>query len=63
MAIPAASGLGIGCDEHGSVLEPSGRPSTTIFAIGAPRRASNWESTSAPDISAHARALAREIVP
>ncbi len=57
------AGLGIVTDEVGRVVGPSGAPSERIFAIGALRRASSWETTAVPDISVHALALAKHILP
>ena len=57
------AGLGIVTDEHGRVVDVSGMPSGRIFAIGAVRRASSWETTSIPDIAVHALALAERIIP
>ncbi len=63
LAAADPAGLGIVTDETGRVVGPSGAPSDRIFAIGALRRASSWETTSVPDITAHALALAKHIVP
>jgi uncharacterized NAD(P)/FAD-binding protein YdhS len=57
------AGLGIVTDELGRVVAPSGAPSERLFAIGALRRASSWETTAVPDISVHALALARHLIP
>ena len=59
MADPA--GLGIATDEDGHVLMADGRPSSQLFAVGALRRASSWETTAVPDIAVHAATLARRI--
>lgn len=57
------AGLGIVTDESGRVVGRDGRPSERLFALGALRRASSWETTAVPDISVHALALARRLVP
>jgi uncharacterized NAD(P)/FAD-binding protein YdhS len=57
------AGLGIVTDEQGRVLGSDGQPSERLLAIGALRRASSWETTAVPDISVHALALAKRIVP
>lgn len=57
------AGLGIMTDEHGRVVDAAGEPSEHLLAIGAVRRASSWETTSIPDISRHALALAERILP
>jgi len=56
------AGLGIVTDEVGRVVGPAGA-SDRLFALGALRRASSWETTAVPDISVHAHALARLILP
>ena len=63
LAAADPAGLGLVTDEHGRVIDPRGPPSDRLFAIGALRRASSWETTAVPDIAAHALALARCIVP
>jgi len=55
------AGLGIVTDHEGRVIGPDGRPSERLYALGALRRASSWETTAVPDISVHALALARKI--
>lgn len=57
------AGLGIVTDDAGRVVDPAGVPSERLFAIGAVRRASSWETTAVPDIAVHALALAERIVP
>lgn len=58
LAMPDAAGLGLRTDDEGRVVEPDGRGSSWIFALGAPRRASDWETTAVPDIADHAAKLA-----
>jgi uncharacterized NAD(P)/FAD-binding protein YdhS/quercetin dioxygenase-like cupin family protein len=55
------AGLGIATDELGRVIGRDGTPSERLFALGALRRASSWETTAVPDIAAHAAALASAI--
>ena len=62
LAAADPAGLGIVTDELGRVVGASGAPSERLFALGALRRASSWETTSVPDIAAHALALARHIL-
>jgi uncharacterized NAD(P)/FAD-binding protein YdhS len=57
------AGLGISTDEEGHVVAPGGEPDPHLFAIGALRRASSWETTSVPDIAVHAFQIAKRIVP
>ncbi len=56
------SGLGIETTPGGHVVDGRGEASPRIFGIGAVRRASDWETTSVPDIARHAQQLARAIV-
>lgn len=56
------SGLGLATDGTGRLVEPSGESSSVVFALGAVRRASSWETTSVPDISKQAMAAAAEIL-
>jgi uncharacterized NAD(P)/FAD-binding protein YdhS len=55
------AGLGIVTDEHGRVVGADGKPSANLFALGALRRASSWETTAVPELAAHAAALAKII--
>jgi uncharacterized NAD(P)/FAD-binding protein YdhS len=55
------AGLGIVTDERGRVVGRDGSASTRLYALGALRRASSWETTAVPDISVHAAELAKMI--
>jgi uncharacterized NAD(P)/FAD-binding protein YdhS len=57
------AGLGIATDDEGHVVGSGDRADPSLFAIGALRRASGWETTSVPDISVHALAIAKSIMP
>lgn len=61
IAVVDDSGLGVVTSDDGAFVGRDGRPSDRYFALGAHRRASNWETTSVPDISVHALALARRL--
>jgi uncharacterized NAD(P)/FAD-binding protein YdhS len=61
LARRSSSGLGIDTDPEGRLLDGAGRAQERLIAIGAARRASDWETTSAPDIAVHARAIARSL--
>lgn len=50
-------GLGVGCDEHGSLLDAAGRP-TGVLTLAALRRGDLWETTSIPEIRQQAFQLA-----
>jgi uncharacterized NAD(P)/FAD-binding protein YdhS/quercetin dioxygenase-like cupin family protein len=58
-----AASLGIATDDAGRVLTPRGDPDPRLFAIGALRRASSWETTSVPNIAVHALDIAKLILP
>lgn len=55
--------LGIVTDGDGRVIEGDGAPSERLFAMGALRRASAWETTAVPEISRQAQALAALLIP
>jgi uncharacterized NAD(P)/FAD-binding protein YdhS len=54
-----ATGLGLETDPDGRVLDASGSPSVWLFALGALRRGTLWESTAIPEIRAQAERLAK----
>jgi uncharacterized NAD(P)/FAD-binding protein YdhS len=61
LAAADPAGLGIVTDDRGRIVARDGRPSDRLFALGALRRASSWESTAVPEIADHASDLARLI--
>jgi uncharacterized NAD(P)/FAD-binding protein YdhS len=63
LAAPDPAGLGLVTDDVGRIVNASGAPSERLLAIGAPLRASAWETTSIPDIAVQAAALAERLVP
>jgi uncharacterized NAD(P)/FAD-binding protein YdhS len=62
LAQPDPAGLGIVTDDMGRVIDKRNHPSARLFAIGALRRASNWETTAVPDISVQASNLAKTLL-
>jgi uncharacterized NAD(P)/FAD-binding protein YdhS len=56
------AGLGILTDDDGRLVDGRGRSSERLFALGALRRASSWETTAVPEIARQALALARRLV-
>jgi len=58
-AMEDPAGLGLVTDDDGRVVPPDGATAPRIFALGALRRASAWDTTSVPEISVQALALAR----
>ena len=59
--IPGPHGLGISTDANGICLSKSGSPSAGIYALGALRRGTCWESTAVPELRNQAFALAENI--
>ena len=60
------AGLGIVTDSEGHVITAHGDGDLggpRVYAMGALRRASFWETTSVPDIAVHALAIAKELLP
>jgi uncharacterized NAD(P)/FAD-binding protein YdhS/quercetin dioxygenase-like cupin family protein len=62
VALGDPTGLGFVTDDRGRVVRPDGRPLETMFAIGALRRPTEWESTAVPDISKQAAAVAKHLL-
>jgi uncharacterized NAD(P)/FAD-binding protein YdhS/quercetin dioxygenase-like cupin family protein len=61
LATLSPNGLGIETTPDGCVVDGRGEASPRIFGLGAVRRASDWETTSVPDIAKHAQQVARAI--
>jgi uncharacterized NAD(P)/FAD-binding protein YdhS len=59
LAARDAAGLGIVTDPRGAVVDAKSQPSSWLFALGALRRASAWETTAVPEIVKHAAEIAR----
>lgn len=55
---PHRLGLGLDLDEHGRVVDSSGRPRPAIYAVGAARRGLEWEVAAIPDLRDQAARLA-----
>jgi uncharacterized NAD(P)/FAD-binding protein YdhS len=51
------AGLGLATDDYGRLIQPSGRPSDRLFALGQPCQPARWETTSAPEIVRDVSAL------
>jgi uncharacterized NAD(P)/FAD-binding protein YdhS len=62
LAMPDPAGLGLVTDDAGRLVDASGTPSERLLAVGAPRRASAWETTSIPDIAVHALAIVKRLL-
>jgi uncharacterized NAD(P)/FAD-binding protein YdhS len=54
--------LGIAALPTGEVLRYRAGPTGWLFTIGAPLKGLLWESTAAPEIRTHARALAERLL-
>ena len=50
--------LGLQTADNGAVIDRAGRPSDWLYAIGALRRGSEWETTAVPELRTQAVALA-----
>ncbi len=61
LARPDPLRLGIDADPTGAVLDPAGRPSSTIFTLGPPLRGLWYETTAIPEIRDQAAVLARRL--
>src|SRR5262249_23213625 len=61
LAAPDPAGLAIVTDDRGRIVARDGTSSDRLFALGALRRASSWETTAVPDIAVHAAEVARLI--
>jgi uncharacterized NAD(P)/FAD-binding protein YdhS len=57
LATSDPAGHGIAVDATGAVAG-----STRLFALGAVRRASDWESTAVPEIAVQAERLAQRLL-
>jgi uncharacterized NAD(P)/FAD-binding protein YdhS len=57
-----ALNLGLRTGRWGACLSPEGAPSRHLFYLGPMLRADHWEATAAPELRAHAEALARHLV-
>ncbi len=58
LARPDGHGIGLDTAADGGFLDTAGTPSTRLFALGALRRGTLWESTAIPELRAQAEALA-----
>lgn len=54
-------GLGLDVDGAGRLIEASGSPAETLFALGPPARAALWETVAVPDIRAQIERLAERL--
>jgi uncharacterized NAD(P)/FAD-binding protein YdhS len=52
---------GLDVTEEGAVIDAMGSPSTTLFALGPPRKALLWESTAVPEIRLQALGQAEQL--
>ncbi len=53
--------LGLDISDAGAVVDSSGLPSKSLFALGSVRKGLLWESTAVPEIRVQARALAERL--
>ena len=62
LAVPHPLGMGLAVDDDGALLDPTGRPSPALSAIGPLRRGHLFESTAIPEIRVQAADLARRLL-
>ena len=56
-----ASLLGLDVTEEGAVIDASGNPSRSLFALGSVRKGLLWESTAVPEIRVQVQCLAERL--
>lgn len=56
-----ASALGLDVNDDGAVIDTSGLPSKSLFALGSIRKGLLWESTAVPEIRVQAQSLAERL--
>jgi uncharacterized NAD(P)/FAD-binding protein YdhS len=56
-----ASALGLDVNDDGAVIDTSGVPSKSLFALGSIRKGLLWESTAVPEIRVQAQSLAERL--
>ncbi len=61
LARPDSHGIGLDTAADGGLLDTAGDASTSLFALGALRRGTLWESTAIPELRAQAEALAAAV--
>ena len=59
---PDRLSLGLDVDDHGTLIDASGRPTPGLYAMGAARRGQGWEVAAIPDIRGQASSLAQLLV-
>jgi uncharacterized NAD(P)/FAD-binding protein YdhS len=61
LARPDSHGIGLDTAADGRLLASAGEASLRLFALGALRRGTLWESTAIPELRAQAEALAADV--
>jgi uncharacterized NAD(P)/FAD-binding protein YdhS len=59
---PDRLALGLDVDEHGTLIDATGRPTPGLYAMGAARRGHGWEVAAIPDLRRQASSLAEVLV-
>ena len=59
---PDPLGLGLDVTPESALIDTEGRPSRTLYAIGALTRGALWDITAVPDIRKQCAAIARELM-
>lgn len=58
---PDPLGIGLGSDEHGALLDASGKASSRLWLAGPLLKATLWEATAVPELREHAQRLAERL--
>jgi uncharacterized NAD(P)/FAD-binding protein YdhS len=61
-ARPDALGMGMDTSRNGEVIGSDGEPAQNLFAVGALRRGTLWESTAIPELREQAAQVARQLL-
>ncbi|GGK16978.1 hypothetical protein GCM10010124_06910 [Pilimelia terevasa] len=62
LARPGPYGLGLDVGADGAIVDSTGSPQDTLWAVGPARRGCFWETTALPEIRRQARTLADTLV-
>jgi uncharacterized NAD(P)/FAD-binding protein YdhS len=62
LARPDRLSLGLDVDSNGALVDSSGAPSRSMYAIGSIRKGSLWESVAVPELRTQASHLAEHLV-
>jgi uncharacterized NAD(P)/FAD-binding protein YdhS len=63
LAVPDTLGLGWRTDEHGALIDRSGRVGRHLYYVGPMLRARHWEATAVGELRGHVERLAQVLIP